>query len=272
MGAVESVLREVEKATIRPLGEVARGVEKVTIRPLGEVARGVEKVTIRPLGEVARGVEKVTIRPLGEIARELEKLTIRPLGQVARGVEKVAIRPLGEIARDLEKLLVRPIGGIASKTLLLMGRVIDVAEQGLSMESSKDIQARKEILNEMAADAVQLEGEINEAIAATPPAEEDNLRFLGETYNVVANEIRGSIVHLQNNTELIQNNVELIRNNEELIHGQEELMIENQDLRDRLSHVEAILRNSFVNENHSDQLNFANSNDANDHAISVNFA
>ncbi len=272
MGAVESVLREVEKATIRPLGEVARGVEKVTIRPLGEVARGVEKVTIRPVGEVARGVEKVTIRPLGEIARELEKLTIRPLGEVARGVEKVAIRPLGEIARDLERLLVRPIGGIASKTLLLMGRLIEVAEQESSMKSSADIQARKETLNEMAADALQLEGEINEAIAATPPAEEDNLRFLGETYNVVSNDLRNSIVHMQNNTEIMQNNADLIQNNTELIQGQEDLMIENQNLRDRINYVESILRSVVVNENDSDQLDFTDSNDGNDRDISADFA
>ncbi len=70
MGAVESVLREVEKVTVRPLGEVARTVEREAIRPLGEAAREVERVTIRPLGQVLRGAEKTAIRPVTDLAKD----------------------------------------------------------------------------------------------------------------------------------------------------------------------------------------------------------
>ncbi len=70
MGAVESVLREVEKVTVRPLGQVARTVEREAIRPLGEVARDVERVTIRPLGQVLRGAERGAIRPVTDLAKD----------------------------------------------------------------------------------------------------------------------------------------------------------------------------------------------------------
>ncbi len=273
MGAVESVLRE---------------VEKVTIRPLGEVAREVEKVTVRPLGEVARGVEKATIRPLGEIARELEKLTIRPLGEVARGLEKATIRPLGEIARDLERLLVRPIGGFASRTLLLMGRLIDVVDQESSVVSPTNIQAKKEKLDKMAEDALELERDINEAIAETPVTKEDDLRCLGEMHKV-AIELRCGITQAQDNTELmmqnaelmednselIQYNTELVQNNEELIQGMEEmkeLRLENQELRDRLNFLEAGFRNAIENNGNESGYIHIDSNSDDDRTIPSSFA
>ncbi len=238
MGAVESVLHEVEKATIRPLGEVARGVEKVTIRPLGEVARGVERVTIRPLGEVARGVEKVTIRPLGEIARELEKVAIRPLGEVTRGVELVTIRPLGAIARELEKSLGRPLGSIASKTVLLLERLIDVVEQDSSMGPNTDMHARRENLNRMAEDVVQVGREINEAVLATPATDEDRLRIFGECGRV--------------NSE-IGHNIERLQNNAERAQAHSELVSENRNLRDQLNLAQARLRDALLDENNIDQ-------------------
>ncbi len=223
------------------------------------VLREVEKVTIRPLGEVARGVEKVAIRPLGEIARELEKVTIRPLGEVARGVEKMTIRPLGEIARDLEKALVRPIGGIASRTVLLMERLIDVVERESSIELNADRHASKETLNEMATDAVQLQGDINEAIAAMPLVDGDNLLLLGGMSRITAGLLDG-IGHLQNNREIMQNNAELLQNNREimqdrvdLIQYNQGLVTENQDLRAQLNHMEARLMAALLPENNNDR-------------------
>ncbi len=264
MGAVESVLRE---------------VEKVTLRPLGEVARGVEKVTIRPLGEVARGVEKVTIRPLGEIARELEKVTLRPLGEVARGIEKVTIRPLGEIARDLERLLRKPLGGIASRTVLIMERVKEVVEQDASINSNIDRQARRENLNAIAADTVQLQGDINEAILATPPTKDDDLLFLGGVQEA-NNNILGGIEILQNNEDYIknqqemqQNIEELIQNNTALTQNNERLASENKNLRSRLDQLEAMFRDFIVSENNSDQSNLTDDGDNDDEFnASANFA
>ncbi len=299
MGAVESVLRE---------------VEKVTIRPLGEVARGVEKVTIRPLGEVARGVEKVTIRPLGEIARELEKVTIRPLGEVARGLEKVTIRPLGEIASDLERLLRKPLGGIASRTVLLMERVKEVVEQDASINSNIDRQARRENLNAIAADAVQLQGDINETILITPPTESDDLQVLNGFHTFTSNmldgvetlqdnedviqnqkEMKQNIAALtqgrqeliENNTALTQDRQELIKNNTALTQDRQELIedntaliqdntylaSENNNLRSRLDQLEAMFRDFIVNENNSDQSILTHSSDDEEEFnISADFA
>ncbi len=252
MGAVESVLREVEKVTIRPVGDVARCVERVAIRPVGGIARELEKVTIRPIGEIARELEKVTIRPIGGIARELEKVTIRPLG---------------EIASDLERLLRKPLGGIASRTLLLTERVKEVVEQDASINSNIDRQARRETLNGIVVDAVQLQGDINEAILATPPAEEDSLQFLGG-FQKANDNILGGVEVMQNNEDYIQKQKELMQNNAELTQDRQELMedvsaliqdnkylaSENQNLRGRLDHLEALFRGFIIEKNNSDQL------------------
>ncbi len=244
MGAVESVLRE---------------VEKVTIRPLGEVARGVERVAIRPLGEVARGVERVMIRPLGDIVRELEKVTIRPLGEVARGIEKVTLR---QIACDLEEALPGPLGVISSKTVLLA----DAAEQETSMDSNIDRQTRRENLNEMAIDAEQLQGDINELISTTSATDDVALTYLGNMYIAVSRDLRGSIRDLQNINDTPQINELVVRGNEELLRS------ENQSLRDRVDFLEARIRNAVLIEDDNYQSDSTGSTSDSESTLTPDFA
>ncbi|BBO59787.1 hypothetical protein [Mycoavidus sp. B2-EB] len=62
--------------------------------------KGLERAFIRPAGEIARDFERAVIRPAGEVARDFERAVIRPAGEVARDFERAVIRPLGEILRN----------------------------------------------------------------------------------------------------------------------------------------------------------------------------
>ncbi|BBO59912.1 hypothetical protein [Mycoavidus sp. B2-EB] len=149
MGAVESVLREVEKVTIRPLGEVARTVEREAIRPLGEVARDVERVTIRPLGQVIRGTERAVLRPVAGLAKESILLMGRTLD------------------------LIKPDVDIPANT-------------DMPATEAKIREQAKEEFNRTEADYSKVQGDINEIIAQTPASDAETLNLLGKTYELHA--------------------------------------------------------------------------------------
>lgn len=185
MGAVESVLREVEKVTVRPLGEVARTVERVTIRPLGEVAREVEKVTVRPLGQVLRGTEKIVTRPVTELAKDTVLMVGRALD------------------------LVKPDRDVPPNTDMR------------NMESTIR-KVSEEDINKVVHDQTQLQGDIRETILQTPSGAGDSLSFLDRLGR--ANDRLGvSLVHIQNHPEIMQNNEELTREHETLMAVEDEL-------------------------------------------------
>ncbi|BBE09135.1 Mucin 17-like protein [Mycoavidus cysteinexigens] len=173
MGAVESVLRDVEKVTIRPLGEVARTVEREAIRPLGEVARDVERVTIKPLGQVIRGTERVVLRPTTEFVKESILLMGRTLD------------------------LVKPDVDIPTNT--------DVQ----AMEAQLRERA-KEAFNNTEEEYLKSQGNLNEKISQTPASEAEKLNILGRTYELNA-KIRDKAKEIINQEKAILNNQALTR-------------------------------------------------------------
>lgn len=175
--------------------------------------REVEKVTIRPLGEVARTVEEVTVRPLGQLAREVEKVTIRPLGQAARNVEKEAIRPTKDLVERTASMIGRTLD------IYKPDRSIPANAGMQGMESTIKEMAKSNDISQVKEDNKRLQGDIRERILQTPSNAGETLAFLSmlEGMTMVIENLSGS------NDELMRQNEELNRACERLTYEENEL-------------------------------------------------
>ncbi len=107
-----------------------------------------------------------------------------------------------------------------------MERVKEVVEQDASINSNIDRQARRENLNAIAADAVQLQGDINETISITPSTESDDLQVLNGFHTFTSNMLDG-VETLQDNENVIQNQKEMKKNIAALTQDRQELAEDN---------------------------------------------
>ncbi len=168
-------------------------------------------------------VARATVRSLNDITCELEKSSkYLSSGNVTDG-QKTSVAHLEKAACDLKVSLMEPLGGFASKTMSLMARLRNLVERAEEeMKPSKDMGALQRILDEIAADTIQLQRGINGAVLATSPTARESLMLLAGLAKE-ADRIRDMIEYIQDNVEIIQDNEWLIEKNKNLAQENNEL-------------------------------------------------
>ncbi|MCX8565294.1 MAG: hypothetical protein ON057_000021 [Glomeribacter sp. 1016415] len=162
------------------------------------------------LDGVSHEITKTTISPLSKATSELARVSTEILSGLGVNGDGSITANLEKIGNDLEMSLIEPLGGLANKTVLLQACLVNLVGRAEEiMRPSPDMKNTQVILDKMAADAIQLQREINRAVSEIPPTEGESLMFLNGL-GKETNRMRGVIESLQEKVELIQDNAVLL--------------------------------------------------------------